>query len=98
MRSATSALVTTTAAAPSEICEALPAVTVPSGVNAGRSFASSSTVGVAADPLVSLEDHGIALALRNLDRHDLAGQAPRIPGVARALRANAPPMRPGPRA
>ncbi len=84
MRSATSALVTTTAAPPSEICEALPAVTVPSGVKAGRSFASASTV-VSADPLVSLEDHRIAFPLRNLDGHDLAGQAARIPGIARAL-------------
>ena len=43
-RSAASSLVTTTAAAPSEICDALPAVTVPSCVNAGFSAASDSTL------------------------------------------------------
>src|SRR3954453_10401595 len=37
-------LATTTAHAPSLICDALPAVTVPSSVNAGRSVASRSTV------------------------------------------------------
>ena len=36
--------VTTTAAAPSEICEALPAVIVPSFLNAGLSAASASAV------------------------------------------------------
>ena len=42
--SARSALMTTSAAAPSEICEALPAVIVPSGPNAGGSWASESGV------------------------------------------------------
>ena len=37
-------LITTTAAAPSEICEEVPAVIVPSLVNAGRSLASDSVV------------------------------------------------------
>ena len=36
-------LITTTAAAPSLICDELPAVTVPLTWNAGRSFASAST-------------------------------------------------------
>ena len=36
--------ITTTAAAPSEICEADPAVTVPSAENAGRSLASDAAV------------------------------------------------------
>ena len=42
--SAFSRLITTTAAAPSEICDEDPAVIVPSGANAGRSLASSSAV------------------------------------------------------
>ena len=37
-------MVTSIAAAPSEICEALPAVTVPPSSNAGRSPASTSSV------------------------------------------------------
>ena len=43
-RSAYSADVTTTAAAPSEICEAVPAVIVPSWLKAGLSLASVSAV------------------------------------------------------
>ena len=43
-RSAHSRLITTTAAAPSEIGEAEPAVMVPSALNAGRSRDSDSTV------------------------------------------------------
>ena len=39
---ALSADISSTAAAPSEICEALPAVTLPSGLNAGLSAASAS--------------------------------------------------------
>ena len=42
--SARASLITTSAAAPSEICDALPAVTVPSSVNAGRRPANPSTV------------------------------------------------------
>ena len=41
---------TTTAAAPSEICDALPAVIVPSLAKAGRSFDSDSTVVSARTP------------------------------------------------
>ena len=41
---ALSARITSTAAAPSEYGEALPAVTVPVGTNAGRSFVSPSRV------------------------------------------------------
>ena len=41
---ATSLVVTSSAAAPSEICEALPAVTVPPSSNAGFSPASTSAV------------------------------------------------------
>ena len=43
-RSARSFVVTTTAAPPSEIWEALPAVIVPSGLNAGFSFPRDSAV------------------------------------------------------
>ena len=50
--SALALLITTTAAAPSEIGEAVPAVIVPSLPNAGRSLASDSDGGVGADALV----------------------------------------------
>ena len=50
--SALALLITTTAAAPSEIGEAEPAVMVPSLRKAGRSLASDSTRGVGADALV----------------------------------------------
>ena len=67
-RAAASSLATTTAAAPSEICDALPAVTVPSAVNAGVERGQRLQAGVGPDPFVPIEDHGIALALRHLDR------------------------------
>ena len=47
---AASADITTTAQAPSEICEAEPAVIVPSAANAGRSLASASAVVSARTP------------------------------------------------
>ena len=47
---ASSSCITTTAAAPSEICEELPAVIVPSFEKAGRSAASDSTVVSARSP------------------------------------------------
>ena len=40
--SALARLITTTAAAPSEICDALPAVSVPCSENAGRNLASAA--------------------------------------------------------
>ncbi len=42
--SAFSRAISSTAAAPSEICDALPAVTTPSGLNAGFNAASASSV------------------------------------------------------
>ena len=62
---------TTTAAAPSEICDAEPAVIVPSLANAGRSRPSDSTVVSARTPSSSLNSIGVALALRDRDRDDL---------------------------
>jgi hypothetical protein len=59
---------TTTAQAPSEICEAEPAVIVPSLAKAGRRLASDSVVVVRADALVGLELDRVALALRDLHR------------------------------
>ena len=50
--SALALLITTTAAAPSEICEAEPAVIVPSLAKAGRSLPSDSAVVSRADALV----------------------------------------------
>ena len=91
-------LMTTTAAAPSEICEALPAVIVPSAVNAGRSAASDSGVVSGRIPSSRANDDRVALALRDLDRHDLLGQPPGVPGLVRARGASGPPTRPAPRA
>ncbi len=59
--SALARLITTTAAAPSEICEAEPAVMVPSLVNAGRSLASDSTVVSARTPSSTLNSIGSPL-------------------------------------
>ncbi|MDQ0695753.1 hypothetical protein QF048_002195 [Streptomyces sp. W4I9-2] len=64
-------LITTTAAAPSEICEEVPAVIVPSLAKAGRSLARVSAVVSGADALVLGEEDRVALALRDLDRGDL---------------------------
>ena len=69
--SAFALLITTTAAAPSEIWEAEPAVMVPSLAKAGRSRARVSTVVSGRIPSSSEKTIGIALSLRNLDRHDL---------------------------
>ena len=52
---------TTTAAAPSEIWDAEPAVIVPSGANAGRSFASDSAVVSGRTPSSSLTTSGSPL-------------------------------------
>ena len=83
--SALALLITTTAAAPSEICEAEPAVMVPSLENAGRSLASDSTV-VSPRMPSSCGDHDrLALALRDLDRHDLVVEDAVLPGLGGAL-------------
>ena len=58
---ALSLLMTTTAAAPSEICEDVPAVIVPSLPNAGRSLASASTVVSARTPSSSRHSSGSPL-------------------------------------
>jgi hypothetical protein len=50
--------ITTTAAAPSEICDDEPAVTVPSGANAGRSLANVSAVVSARTPSSSVTRTG----------------------------------------
>ena len=49
---AVSADISSTAAAPSEICDELPAVILPSGLNAGLSCDERLEVGVGADALV----------------------------------------------
>ena len=68
---------TTTAAPPSEICEALPAVMVPSLVKAGFSAPSDSAVVPGPHPLVRVDEERVALALGHLHRDDLLGQAAR---------------------
>ena len=79
--SAFALLMTTTAAAPSEIWEAEPAVMVPSLANAGRRLAERVGGGVGADALVGLELEGLALALRDRDRDDLVVEQAVLPGL-----------------
>ena len=88
---------TTTAQAPSLICDALPAVTVPSGVNAGGRPASASDGRVGPDALVARERDGLALALRHRDGHDFAIEAALVPRGRRAQRATGRPRHPVPR-
>ncbi len=64
--SALALLITTTAQAPSEIGEAVPAVMVPSLRNAGRSLASDFRRGVRPDALVVADHDRVALPLRQL--------------------------------
>jgi hypothetical protein len=59
-RSDMARLMTTTAAAPSESCEAFPAVTVPSGPNAGRRVARLSAVVPGRTPSSSVTSSGSA--------------------------------------
>ena len=83
--SALALLITTTAAAPSEICEEEPAVMVPSLANAGRSWPRVSAVVSARMPSSSLNCDRVALALRDLDRHDLVVEQAVLPGRGGAL-------------
>ena len=69
-------LITMTAAAPSEICDALPAVIVPSFENAGRRAAERLGGGAGAHAFVGVDHDRVALALRDRDRRDLVGEAP----------------------
>ena len=78
-------LITTTAQAPSEICDAEPAVIVPSLENAGRSLAERLGGGVAADALVLGDHDRVAPALRDLDRHDLVVEDAVLPGLGGPL-------------
>ena len=61
-RSASSLDITTTAAAPSEICDEVPAVMVPSLRKAGRSLPSDLDGGVGPDALVGVDDDVAAAA------------------------------------
>ena len=63
--SALALLMTTTAQAPSEICDADPAVIVPSLVNAGFRCASDSTVVSARMPSSAVNSSGLAAPLRD---------------------------------
>ena len=68
------------AAPPSEICEALPAVIVPSLANAGAELAEALGGRARPDALVGVDDDRVALALGDLDRDDLVGEAPVLDG------------------
>ena len=72
---ASSAVMSTRAAAPSLMPEALPAVTVPSFEKAGRSLATASSVVPAPDILVLIDDD-VALAARDRHGDDLVLEAP----------------------
>ncbi len=71
---------TTTAQAPSEICDADPAVIVPSGGERGAQAGQRLGGGVGADALVGVEQHRVAAPLRQRDRHDLGGEQPVLGG------------------
>ena len=75
---ASASVISTRAAAPSLIPDALPAVTVPSFLKAGRGGEGFGG-GAGADILV-LVDHGVALAALNRDGSDLVLEAALIPG------------------
>ena len=77
--SALALLITTTAPAPSEICDAEPAVMVPS-LRTRAAAAERLGGGVGADALVLGEHDRVALALRDLDRRDLLGEDAVLPG------------------
>ena len=64
------AVISTTAAAPSLMPDALPAVTVPSFSNAGRSLAIASSGHAVPRILVGIDDD-VALAALDRDRDDL---------------------------
>ena len=83
--SALALLITTTAAAPSEICDAEPAVIVPSLLKAGRSLDSDSAVVSPRTPSSCGDDDRVAPALRDLDRHDLVVEEAVLPGLGGAL-------------
>ena len=72
--------ITTTAAAPSEIWLADPAVTVPSAENAGRSLASDRGGGALADALVVGHRDRVTAALRHGHVHDLVVEQPVLAG------------------
>ena len=73
---AASADITTTAQAPSEICEAEPAVIVPSAANAGRSLLSDSAVLSARTPSSVSKTTGSPRRCGTWTRDDLVGEQP----------------------
>ena len=73
LRLAASSEAMISAAAPSLTPDALPAVTVPSLRTIGFSLASVSRL-VSARMLVLVDDHRVALALRDFDRDDFGGE------------------------
>ena len=93
---ASSALISTRAAAPSLRPEALAAVTVPSLVKAGRRPDDALQGGAVADVFVLVDD-GVALAALDGDRRDLVGElAGLLGGLGLVLRGDGE-ARPGPR-
>ena len=70
---AASADMTTTAAAPSEICDAVPAVIVPSGAERGLELGQRLDGGAGADALVLGHGQLLALVLHRY-RDDLGGE------------------------
>jgi hypothetical protein len=71
---------TSTAAPPSEICEALPAVMVPSFSKAPRSLGERLGRRLAAHALVGVDHERVALALGHRDGDDLLGELARGDG------------------
>ena len=83
--SARSALITTTAAPPFEICDAFPAVIVPSLWKTGFSFARDSVVVPGRMPSSVSNDDRLALPLRDPHRDDLLGELACLGSCFRAL-------------
>ncbi len=83
--SALALLITTTAAAPSEICEAEPAVIVPSLLNAGRSLPSDSAVVSPRTPSSAETTIGSPLRCGIVDRDDLVVEDAVLPGLGGLL-------------
>ncbi len=85
-------------AAPSLICDAFPAVTVPASVNAGASASSSRFGRAGPDPLIASTRDRVTLPLRDLDRLHLLGEEPGVPSVGGAhMRSRGPRVLGAPR-
>ena len=89
--------ITTTAAAPSEICDADPAVTVPSAENAGRSLARLAAVVPGRTPSSSVTVIGSPLRCGTVTLTISSSNRPVLAAPRRPARGSSPSTRPAPR-